>query len=567
MARKFGNPPAQQDPLAYTDVGLATTPTVDFKNRNPGILDKGFPIQTIGRNSVTLDEFILVGFNSSGAIWVKFTGGTGDVITISDTLGAKVDPDNTGDIQLEAGAGISVISDDANDKLTITALAGGGGIGMISTDDGAPEVPPDGANILTMAGGVGMDVNGNGPGTTVTVNLESPVIVANGGTGNTTLTDGGIMLGSAAGAVTVLAQAGDGEIPIGFGGADPTLATISQGPGIEVVNTPGVITVNAIPAVVGFSNLGINYDVGSGVFTVTSQSGAALSSTNKSTINLPSKTTPGTVAEYNITANQNFIDDNGASQIINNLFGLATGVEGANIPFFIYAVTNDAENAIQFMLSRVPAMKVSPAADAIGDPASAVADDQADFWSFDNIDQTLFDTNPCLMVGSFRMSMSTLDDWTVQTLLVSDGMGLFQEDVFFEMPIGQFGAASGKFLADNGGTAPAFASNQFDYRINARDQQCFIVLRLENVNVPGIGSATSRVVFPYRGQINNSVYAARFQDDSLANIQIMIINSSRLNHLVSMRFDGATGNFENDEWDTDDGIRITSLITIGNVPL
>lgn len=104
MARKFGNPPAHRDPLAYTDVRLANTPTVDFKERDPNNLDKNYPIQTIGRNSTTMDEWILVGFNSSGAIWVKFVGGGGDVITLSDDADTTVNPDGNGNIKI-AGLG------------------------------------------------------------------------------------------------------------------------------------------------------------------------------------------------------------------------------------------------------------------------------------------------------------------------------------------------------------------------------------------------------------------------------------------------------------------------------
>ncbi len=104
MARKFGTPPANRDPLAYTDIRLAGTPTVDFLKRDPTNLDKNFPIQTIGRNSVTMDEWILVGFNSAGAIWVKFVGGSGDVITLSDDADTTVNPDLNGNIKI-AGLG------------------------------------------------------------------------------------------------------------------------------------------------------------------------------------------------------------------------------------------------------------------------------------------------------------------------------------------------------------------------------------------------------------------------------------------------------------------------------
>ena len=47
--------------------------------------------------------------------------------------------------------------------------------------------------------------------------------VAQGGTGATTLTDGGILLGSGAGAITALAVLADGEMVVGDGTTDPAI--------------------------------------------------------------------------------------------------------------------------------------------------------------------------------------------------------------------------------------------------------------------------------------------------------------------------------------------------------
>ncbi len=72
-----------------------------------------------------------------------------------------------------------------------------------------------------------------------------PVPVTQGGTGLATITDHGIMVGSGVGAVTPLGVATDGQIPIGSAGADPVLAAITPGDGIDVTNAAGSITVSA----------------------------------------------------------------------------------------------------------------------------------------------------------------------------------------------------------------------------------------------------------------------------------------------------------------------------------
>ena len=77
------------------------------------------------------------------------------------------------------------------------------------------------------------------------LSLDTALTVANGGTGASTLTDGGVLLGSGAGAVTALGQATDGQLVIGSTGADPQLATLTQGTGVTITNTAGGIEISA----------------------------------------------------------------------------------------------------------------------------------------------------------------------------------------------------------------------------------------------------------------------------------------------------------------------------------
>ncbi|KKN18001.1 hypothetical protein LCGC14_0960270, partial [marine sediment metagenome] len=79
----------------------------------------------------------------------------------------------------------------------------------------------------------------------VVIGIVDPLIVAKGGTGVATLTDGGFMLGSGTGAVTSLAQASNGQLPIGSSGADPVLAAISGTTDhISITNGAGSIAVD-----------------------------------------------------------------------------------------------------------------------------------------------------------------------------------------------------------------------------------------------------------------------------------------------------------------------------------
>ena len=88
-----------------------------------------------------------------------------------------------------------------------------------------------------------------GDGTTDPVALAAfesstgDLAVTAGGTGVGTLTDGGILLGSGTGDITALGVATNGQIPIGDGTTDPVLAVITGDNGITITNGAGTIAV------------------------------------------------------------------------------------------------------------------------------------------------------------------------------------------------------------------------------------------------------------------------------------------------------------------------------------
>lgn len=247
-----------------------------------------------------------------------------------------------------------------------------------------------------------------------------------------------------------------------------------------------------------YDNLGIAYNGGTGVFTVQGANGRSLSTSNPAVIILPSNASPGQFTRYDVTANQAFIDDVGSSEIIDNLFGWTTSIAVASdCPFYIYAVGNDNEDAIQFMISRIPHAIISPTVGEIGAPDDAVADEEYSFWSIDNITETAWDTNPCLCIGSFRMRMTTSDDWTVQALADGDGIDQFHEETFFSMPLGQNGAASGNLIFTNGGTAPAWSTVQSEYKLE-RTGLCYYRFYMNgDAGTDGSGSVSLLMALPF----------------------------------------------------------------------
>jgi len=69
--------------------------------------------------------------------------------------------------------------------------------------------------------------------------------VTEGGTGAVTLTDGGFLLGSGTGAITVTSQPTNGQTLVGNGGSDPSLATLTGDNGVTVTSGAGTITIGS----------------------------------------------------------------------------------------------------------------------------------------------------------------------------------------------------------------------------------------------------------------------------------------------------------------------------------
>ncbi|KKN54817.1 hypothetical protein LCGC14_0588710, partial [marine sediment metagenome] len=77
------------------------------------------------------------------------------------------------------------------------------------------------------------------------VSLAKPLIIDEGGTGLSTITNHGILLGSGTAAITPLGVASNGQLPIGSAGADPVLAALTGTTNqITVTNGVGSITLS-----------------------------------------------------------------------------------------------------------------------------------------------------------------------------------------------------------------------------------------------------------------------------------------------------------------------------------
>jgi len=252
-------------------------------------------------------------------------------------------------------------------------------------------------------------------------------------------------------------------------------------------------------------NMGISF--ATNTFTVHGQDGTALSSTNSAWVVLESKASPGQKVIYSMVANQTFVDNSitsDAKAATGNRFGITvanttTAAWAQDIPFYLYAVGNNNEDTIQMMISRDPSKHLSPTVTSIAAPDDLVGDTQNSFYSFSAIDETLYDLNPCANLGGFRMQNNTAGAWVVQAISDLDGIGNFHDATWFNLPAGVNGAQDGKFLSDNGGTAPVFSTNDYKYRV-FRNGHVRVQIALDgDGGVDGSGAVDSLVFLPYSG--------------------------------------------------------------------
>jgi hypothetical protein len=85
---------------------------------------------------------------------------------------------------------------------------------------------------------------GNAPQIDLTTSVTGTLPVSNGGSGVTTLTDGGVLLGAGTSAIEATTALTDGQLLIGSTGVNPVPATLTAGTGINITEGTGSITVD-----------------------------------------------------------------------------------------------------------------------------------------------------------------------------------------------------------------------------------------------------------------------------------------------------------------------------------
>lgn len=103
--------------------------------------------------------------------------------------------------------------------------------------------------MMTSADGAETPIEGLRLDSSQVITLANALPVGSGGTGATSLTDGGVLLGSGVGAITALGQATNGQLVIGSTGADPVVASVASTDGtLTITEGAGTLVIEGTAA-------------------------------------------------------------------------------------------------------------------------------------------------------------------------------------------------------------------------------------------------------------------------------------------------------------------------------
>ena len=232
-----GDPVAESGNTARTSLGVGTGDNVQFAEVTGSIISGSlgqFGTANITAGTITGITDLVVADGGTGVSTLTDGGvllgsGTGAITPMAVLADSEmIVGDGSGDPVAESGATLRTsIGVGTGDSPQFTGIELGHASDTTITRDSSEDIAIEG-NIVYRAGG-------------------TDVPVADGGTGASSLTDGGILLGSGTGAITALAVLADGEMVVGDGTTDPVAesgATLRTSIGVGTGDSPQLTAVN-----------------------------------------------------------------------------------------------------------------------------------------------------------------------------------------------------------------------------------------------------------------------------------------------------------------------------------
>lgn len=265
-----------------------------------------------------------------------------------------------------------------------------------------------------------------------------------------------------------------------------------------IVESTGLVKSSSANIPGHVSNMKLSYSAGQ--LKLVGYNGSDLSASNPGSVTVTRGTTTKVLT---FTSSPLFDDDTAATSDIAGVYFHTTAAIAWNqdCPFFIYA-TYDTSDTPYIFISPCPnlsSISSSSARISYHNTVGGTQDKYSVFVWSSSVTPANLVSQPCVRIGSIAMTkVITTDDWTV-TGSNGDHYGIGGDATkrTYTFPTGQFGAVSGQFVLNNGGTAPGFSTLLYRYKVHTDGlvtAQCF--LEVSN-GTDGSGSNTFTITIPY----------------------------------------------------------------------
>ncbi len=236
------------------------------------------------------------------------------------------------------------------------------------------------------------------------------------------------------------------------------------------------------------------FSVSGSTFTIAGDDGTALSATNPCQVSVRSNTAGRTVS-VNFTANVTATFGS-SSDTDGNLFGITDADWGSSMPMFLGVLYNGTTP--YFTISRLPFTYSGAAAADLCQKGDTDCDAQTDVMILTTgLTLASFVNLPITPVGWFGATYATSGGAWTFTVGTRNGFNSDFDKEEFTMPSGQNGAASGKYLLNNGGTAPVFTNNNLTYSLDNSGKVTFAISMDTDGGTDGSGAVDVLVAMPY----------------------------------------------------------------------
>jgi len=236
--------------FADNDTSLMTSAAIDDRI-NSAVANEDTLAELNDTNISSAAAGHLIIYDNTASVWdnaaltagsnISITNGDGSITIAATDTNTQLTTEQVEDIVggMVAGnteTGITVTYEDGDGTLDFV-------VGTLNQDTTGNAATATALETARTINGTSFDGTANITITAAGSTLSDTVTVAKGGTGATSLTDGGILLGSGTDAITATAVLANGELLIGDNSTDPTVATLTAGSNVTITNGAGSITI------------------------------------------------------------------------------------------------------------------------------------------------------------------------------------------------------------------------------------------------------------------------------------------------------------------------------------